>query len=77
VSSLVGFIFEGERVSVYELFAVVGGFLGAMLMVNDSIFSGANSVEALRRANDQKEYQYYYIGMVFAVLYTIFSAFNY
>ena len=77
MSSLVGYLFGGERVSIYEMMAIFGGFFGAMLMVNDSIFSGANSVEALRRAKDQQEYHYYYLGMFSAFLCTIFSAFNY
>jgi len=48
MSSLVGFVFAGERVSIYELMAIVGGFMGAMLMVNDSIFSNALSPEVMR-----------------------------
>lgn len=77
MSSLVGFLFAGERISVYEIIAIIGGFLGAMLVVNDSIFSDKNSAVNKRKNMDLDTYHYYYLGLCMAVLYTIFSSFNY
>jgi len=39
VSTLTGFFLAGERISVYEMISIIGGFFGVILLVNDQLFA--------------------------------------
>ena len=45
MSAIVGYFMAGEKITFYEILAIIGGFMGVMLVVNDSIFSGVGSQE--------------------------------
>ena len=77
MSSIVGYFLAGEKISFYEILSIIGGFMGVMLMVNDSIFAPDYSKVDKRHAKDLQEFHYYYLGLLVACLFTIFSALNF
>ena len=58
-----------------EILSICGGFLGVLVLTNQSFFTDADTKE--RHKADQKKYHYYYLGIVMAFLYTVFSALNF
>ena len=43
MSAIVGYLMAGEKITFYEILAIIGGFMGVMLVVNDTMFSSAGS----------------------------------
>lgn len=77
VSTLTGFFLAGEKISVYEIISIIGGFFGVILLVNDQFFTSDHTKSDKRHKDDMDKYPYYYIGILMAILYTIFSALNF
>lgn len=75
VSTLAGYFFNKEIITRMEILSICGGFLGVLVLTNDSYFIDAETKE--RHRADQRKYHYYYVGVGMAFLYTVFSALNF
>lgn len=74
VSALAGYFFNKEKMSKFEILAIIGGFLGVLILTNEHYFNDAGRQ---RHEADKRKYRHYYAGIFMAVLYTVFSALNF
>lgn len=76
-SAVAGFCLAGEKLTCPEVFSILGGFLGVLILTNDTLFAEKGDPELERSNKDLKEYPYYYFGIMSAFLYCLFSVFNF
>jgi drug/metabolite transporter (DMT)-like permease len=73
VTAVFAFLFQGEQLSSLEITVILFGLLGCLMLTNADELNESSTTHE-RDLADKKEYPYYYVGLLFAVLFTVCSA---
>ena len=76
-SAIAGYILLNETVSALEYVCMVGGFVGVLVLTNDSLLGAEDKRAELRDLLDRMNYPHYSLGVFMGVMFTIFSALNF
>lgn len=74
VTSIIAWLWVGEKLSVKEIVYISGGFAGVLMLVNPSWFRLDVHLTTQIEMKDKKEYPYELLGFLSAISFSIFSA---
>jgi drug/metabolite transporter (DMT)-like permease len=78
VTTFLGWLIADEAMSKIEISSMIGGFMCVVILTNpDLLFENHNKELNMRDKEDEKEYPYFWVGVFFALLFTVFSAMNF
>ena len=72
---LLGYFILDEKLSYREIFTIVGGVIGILILVNPELFGDHRKVDMGKRQEKRENSgSGYLIGLFFALLFSIFSS---
>ena len=76
LAPIIGFITNDESLSLWEMFSIVGGFLGVILMTNSGMMKHEKELNTFVKI-ERKDYPYMNLGCFCAFLFAIFMSLTY
>ena len=74
VTSIIAWLWVGEKLSMKEIIFITGGFMGVLMLVNPSWFRLDVHLTTQIEIKDEKEYPHEIFGFMSAIAFSIFSA---
>lgn len=78
ITPILAYVILNEALSRNEISTIIVGFVGVLMSTNPDWFNSNNkgSTVSKRDQLDKKEHPYYFLGVIFAFAFAIFSALN-